>query len=52
VSFAKRLLDEVQVAVIPGIGFGCDQYFRMSFATSMEQITKGLDRIEKWVNQL
>ncbi|MBU1087663.1 MAG: pyridoxal phosphate-dependent aminotransferase [Candidatus Omnitrophica bacterium] len=51
-DFAQRLLDEAQVAVIPGIGFGEDKFIRLSFATSMEQIVKGLDRIEKWVGQL
>ncbi|MCG2711745.1 MAG: pyridoxal phosphate-dependent aminotransferase [Candidatus Omnitrophica bacterium] len=48
-EFAQRLLDEAQVAVIPGIGFGDDHYIRLSFATSTEQIEKGLDRISKWV---
>jgi len=51
-DFAQRLLDEAQVAVIPGIGFGEDKYIRLSFATSMDLIVKGLDRIEKWVGQL
>jgi len=51
-DIAKRLLDDVQVAVIPGSGFGDDRYIRLSFATSLEQITKGLDRIEQWLNKL
>ncbi|MBU1044633.1 MAG: pyridoxal phosphate-dependent aminotransferase [Candidatus Omnitrophica bacterium] len=51
-DFSQKLLDEAQVAVIPGIGFGEDKFIRLSFATSMEQIVKGLDRIEKWVEQL
>ena len=51
-TFAKRLLDEVNVAVIPGIAFGYDEYIRLSFATSTEQITKGLDRIKEWVDKL
>ncbi len=51
-KFAEGLLDEAKVAVIPGIGFGEDEFIRLSFATSMEQIEKGLDRIEKWVGQL
>jgi aspartate aminotransferase len=51
-TFAGRLLDEAQVAVIPGIGFGADKFIRLSFATGMEQIVKGLDRIEKWVGKL
>jgi aspartate aminotransferase len=51
-AFAKRLLEEKYVALIPGGPFGCDDYVRISFATSMEKIKAGLDRIEEWVNQL
>ncbi|MDD5019508.1 MAG: pyridoxal phosphate-dependent aminotransferase [Candidatus Omnitrophica bacterium] len=51
-TFAKRLLEEKHVALIPGGPFGCDDYVRISFATSMEKIKAGLDRIEEWVNQL
>lgn len=47
VSFAKYLLDEAKVAVIPGAGFGVDNYVRLSYATSMENIVEGLDRLEK-----
>jgi len=50
--FAGRLLDEMAVAVIPGEGFGRQDYIRISFAASMEQLKKGLDRIEEWVNKL
>lgn len=48
-EFSKRLLDEADVAVIPGDGFGCEGYVRLSFATSMDNIKKGLDRIEKFL---
>ncbi len=51
-SFASRLLDEELVAVIAGEGFGRDDYVRISFATGMEQIEKGMDRIEDWLNKL
>jgi aspartate aminotransferase len=51
-TFAKRLLEERQVALIPGAPFGCDDYVRLSFATSMEKINKGFDRIEEWVAKL
>ncbi len=44
-DFAKLLLDKGKVAVIPGIGFGDDDYIRLSYATSMENIEKGLERI-------
>lgn len=52
VTFANRLLDEQAVAVIPGDSFGNDDCVRLSFATSIEQITKGLDRIENWINKV
>ncbi len=51
-SFAKRLLDEEHVALIPGGGFGCDDFVRLSFSTNQEKIKEGLERIEKWVKQL
>ena len=48
-DFAKALLDEAKVAVIPGIGFGDDDYIRLSYATSMENIEEGLKRIKNIV---
>ncbi|MCX5702709.1 MAG: pyridoxal phosphate-dependent aminotransferase [Candidatus Omnitrophica bacterium] len=51
-TFARRILDEISVAVIPGEGFGRDDYVRISFATSTEQIKKGMDRIEGWLDKL
>jgi len=45
-DLAKVLLDEGKVAVIPGVGFGDDDYFRLSYATSMENIEEGLRRIK------
>lgn len=51
-TFAKRLLEEERVALIPGAGFGCDNFVRFSFATSQEKIKQGIERIEKWVKQL
>jgi len=50
-DFAKALLEQANVAVVPGLPFGCDDNVRLSFACSLEQITKGLDRIEKWLSQ-
>ena len=49
IEFADRLLDEVRVAVVPGIAFGMDDHVRLSYATSMENIDQGLDRMSKWV---
>ena len=51
-EFADRLLDEKEIAVIPGGGFGRNDYIRISFATSLSQIEKGMDRLEEWVRQL
>ncbi|MDD5328185.1 MAG: pyridoxal phosphate-dependent aminotransferase [Phycisphaerae bacterium] len=50
-DFAKALLEQANVAVVPGLPFGCDENVRLSFALSTEQITKGLDRLEKWLSQ-
>lgn len=46
-EFSAVLLEKAHVAVVPGSAFGCDANVRLSFATSMEQIRKGLDRIEE-----
>ena len=46
-AFAQRLLEQANVAVVPGVAFGLDEHVRLSFATSVEQIDKGLSRIEE-----
>lgn len=51
-EFAAYLLNTVKVAVVPGEGFGADGFMRLSYATSMENIQKGLDRIEEAVKKL
>jgi aspartate aminotransferase len=51
-AFASRALDEAGIAVIPGESFGRDDYVRISFATSLEQIEKGMGRLAEWVNKL
>ncbi|WP_026895070.1 pyridoxal phosphate-dependent aminotransferase [Clostridiisalibacter paucivorans] len=48
-TFSNILLEEAHVAVIPGIAFGNDDYIRISYATSMDNIEKGLDRIERFI---
>jgi len=50
-EFATALLEQANVALVPGAPFGCGDNARLSFACSMEQITKGLDRLEKWLAQ-
>lgn len=51
-DFSANLLENEKVAVIPGKAFGLDNYVRVSYATSMELIEKGLERINKFVNKL
>ncbi len=45
-NFADRLLSKANVAIVPGIAFGDDRTIRLSYATSMDVIKKGLDRLE------
>lgn len=51
-DFADYLLSEVQVAVVPGGGFGAPDYVRLSYATSMKNIEQGLARIGEAVGKL
>ncbi len=51
-DFANLFLDKKLVAVVPCSGFGNDDYVRWSYATSMENIDKGLDRLEAFVSEL
>ena len=51
-DFCARLLEAEKVAAVPGIAFGADDYIRLSYATSMENIEKGLNRLEKFVRSL
>ncbi len=47
VEFAGKVLEEAHVALVPGIAFGMDTHVRLSFATSIDQIREGCDRLEK-----
>ena len=51
-KLAAILIDDYNVAVIPCADFGFDDHIRLSYAISLEQIQKGLDRIEKFINDL
>jgi aspartate aminotransferase len=51
-EFVQYLLEKAKVAVVPGAGFGVDNYVRLSYATSMENIINGLKRIEEFVKSL
>ncbi len=48
-DFAKALLEQANVALVPGDPFGCPKNVRLSFACSQEQIQEGADRIKKWL---
>jgi aspartate aminotransferase len=48
-EFCNQLLDRHQVAVVPGIAFGADDSIRLSYATDVETLEKGLDRLSKFV---
>ena len=50
-DFSEALLEQANVAVVPGAAFGCDNNVRLSFACSLEQIHKGLDRLEQWLKK-
>jgi aspartate aminotransferase len=50
-EFCNALLESHQVAVVPGIAFGADDCIRLSYATDMASIEKGMDRIEKFVRE-
>jgi len=45
-AFSKQLLEEQGVAVVPGVGFGCDGYVRFSFATDTNSIKEGIKRLK------
>ncbi|MCC7145307.1 MAG: pyridoxal phosphate-dependent aminotransferase [Phycisphaeraceae bacterium] len=51
-DFAAALLEHAKVAVVPGEDFGAPKHIRLSFATSMEQIDKGVDRIADFIKNL
>ncbi len=51
-NLAKILIEDYNVAVIPCDDFGAPDHIRLSYAISMEQIKKGLDRIEEFLNNL
>ena len=48
-QFAEKLLSEEFVAVVPGEAFGTRDHVRISYATSMKEIDRGLDRLQKFI---
>lgn len=51
-DFCARLLEQEKVAAVPGIAFGADEYLRISYATSLANIEKGLERMDRFVRGL
>ena len=51
-EFCEKLLDRENVVAIPGIAFGEDNYIRLSYATSMDNIERGLNRISNFIKNL
>ncbi len=51
-KFAKELLAEEGVAVVPGIAFGAEGYIRLSFATDIDTIREGIKRLENFIKRI
>jgi aspartate aminotransferase len=50
-QFSEKLLAEAHVAVVPGEAFGTNEHVRISYATSMTELGRGLDRIAKFIGE-
>lgn len=50
-KFCKEMLTHAKIATVPGAGFGCDGYFRFSFATDEVSIQNGISRIAEFVKK-
>jgi len=50
-DFAEKLLEKAHVAVVPGEAFGTTDHIRISYAASMEELSRGLDRIQQFIGQ-
>ena len=48
-QFSEKLLAEEFVAVVPGEAFGTDEHIRISYATSMKELERGLDRLQRFI---
>jgi aspartate aminotransferase len=48
-QLSERLLAEQRVAVVPGEAFGTDRHVRISYATSLKELERGLDRLHQFV---
>jgi aspartate aminotransferase len=50
-QFSERLLRDAHVAVVPGEAFGTNEHIRLSYATSMKELERGLDRIDRFIRE-
>jgi aspartate aminotransferase len=50
-QFSEKLLAQEYVAVVPGEAFGTSEHVRISYATSMKELARGLDRIERFIRE-
>ena len=50
-QFSERLLAQAHVAVVPGEAFGTNEHVRLSYATSMKELERGLDRIDQFIRE-
>jgi aspartate aminotransferase len=48
-QFSERLLAEAHVAVVPGEAFGTGQHIRISYATSIKELERGVERIHQFI---
>jgi aspartate aminotransferase len=48
-QFSERLLAEAHVAVVPGEAFGTSQHIRISYATSIKELDRGIERIHQFI---
>ncbi len=51
-AFCEQLLDELHVAAVPGIAFGSDHHIRLSYATDLETITTGIERLAQFMKRV
>ena len=51
-DFVRNLLEKSNVAVVQGSAFGLEGYFRISYATSMQQLKKAMQRIKSFCDGL
>lgn len=50
-QFSERLLSDAHVAVVPGEAFGTTEHIRISYATSMKELERGLDRLDRFIRE-